>query len=315
MNKKITIFEYKKFNKQFLRRFYNLVPLNFLIDENFIKFKNIFHKVSVEEINKIYLPISLLLNVYISLKLRKKLVLRKIFSNCKRQIPYIIGVTGSVAVGKSVTANLLKVLLSQLPEQFKVDLVATDGFLYPNKVLDRKNIIGKKGFPQSYDIIRLKKFIDDIQSGINRVFVPVYSHFNYDIIPFQKRLIKNPDVIILEGLNILQNNVNCSLNKRHIFFSDFVDFSIYIDASENLLEQWYIKRFLNFSKKSISNSNAYFYRYSKFSRKEIIQIAKIIWKKVNRTNLRNNIIPFKKKARLIITKGLNHVVKNVKLKK
>lgn len=310
----IKISQYMIFNCKSLEKFCDSFLLNFFENKKVVKFKKIDNKIFLKKVEKVYLVVSKLLNFYINLNFQKQVILGNFLKIKKNKVPYIIGITGSVSVGKSTTANVLRFLLSQWFEHSKVDLISTDCFLYPNRILNRRNIMHKKGFPQSYDIVRLIKFISAIKSGVERVFAPIYSHFNYDIILGKKQMFKKPDVLILEGLNILQNNMNYSSYQNQII-SDFIDFSIYIDAKEKLLQKWYINRFLSFSKKKFFNSKEYFYRYSKLKKEEIVQKAKIVWKKVNKINLVENIIPTKKRANLIITKGSNHLVKNIKLRK
>lgn len=306
---------YLKFDRKYLEKCYTTFSSEYFIDQEFIKINKIDTIFSIEEINKIYLPILKIIILYINLNLSKSKIFNDLFRIKRFSTPYIIGITGSVAVGKSTTSHLLQILLTHFLECNRVDIIKTDDFLYPNCILKKKNIIKKKGFPQSYDMVGLIKCILDIKSGVKKVFIPTYSKFNYDIIPGKKQIISKPDILILEGLNILQINSSCFFGKKNIFISDFVDFSIYIDASEKLLEQWYINRFLKFSTMDFIDSCGYFYKYSKLKEKTIINTARMIWKKINRVNLKRNIIPTKKRARLIIQKGSDHLVKNIRLRK
>ncbi|MGP1953322.1 MAG: type I pantothenate kinase [Arsenophonus sp. ET-KM2-MAG3] len=306
---------YLKFNRKHWAALGNSVPLELLTNKELLQLKSINDKISMNEVNQIYLPISRLLNFYISSNLYKQSILEQFLNTKNNKIPYIIGIAGSVSVGKSTTARLLQTLLSRWPKHRKVDLVTTDGFLYPNKILNERGIIKKKGFPQSYDTHRLVKFVSDIKSGIKRITAPVYSHFIYDILPGKKQLIKEPDVLILEGLNVLQNNIDYLHTQHHVFVSDFIDFSIYVDAPENLLKRWYISRFLKFCQGVFSNPNSYFYNYSKLKQKESIKTAKIIWEEINKVNLEENIIQTKERANLIMTKNSNHSIINIRLRK
>ncbi len=308
---------YLEFDRKHWARLRDSVPLELLTDKELIELKGINDEISMDEVNKIYLPISRLLNFYISSNLRRRTVLEKFLGTSTKntKIPYIIGIAGSVAVGKSTTARVLQTLLSRWPKYRKVDLITTDGFLYPNQILKERGIIKKKGFPQSYDIHRLIKFVFDIKSGVKKITVPVYSHIIYDIIPGKKQLIQQPDILILEGLNVLQNDMDYPHTRHHVFVSDFIDFSIYVDAPENLLEKWYISRFLKFCKGSFSDPRAYFYHFSKLEKKESIKIAKKIWKEINKINLEENIIPTKERACLIIIKSSNHLITKIKLRK
>lgn len=312
-----SITPYLEFNREHWSTLRDSVPLKLLTDEELLELKGINDKISMDEVNKIYLPISRLLNFYISSNLHRQTVLEQFLgtSTNDTKVPYVIGIVGSVAVGKSTTARLLQTLLSRWPEHRKVDLITTDGFLYPNRILNERGIMKKKGFPQSYDMHRLVKFVFDIKSGVKQVTTPVYSHFTYDIIPGKKQLIEQPDILILEGLNVLQSSMDYPHAPHHVFVSDFVDFSIYVDAPENLLKKWYISRFLKFCQGAFSDPQAYFYHYSKLEQEEAIKTAKTIWEEINKINLEENIIPTKERASLIMTKGSNHSITNVRLRK
>ncbi len=306
---------YLKFNRKDWAILRDSVPLELLTNNELMQLKSINDKISMNEVNQIYLPISRLLNLYISSNICRKNIIEQFLGINNTKIPYIIGIAGSVAVGKSTTARLLQTLLSRWPIYRKVDLITTDGFLYPNHILKNRGIMKKKGFPESYDMHRLIKFLSDIKSGVKKITTPVYSHFIYDILPGKKQLIEQPDILILEGLNVLQSNIDYLYTTHHVFVSDFVDFSIYVDAPENLLKKWYVDRFLKFCQGSFSNPDSYFYHYSKLKQKESIKTAKTIWEEINKINLKKNIIPTKERANLILTKSCNHSIMNIKLKK
>lgn len=290
------------------------VPL-ILTEEEIIRLRGINENVSLEEVATIYLPLSRLLNFYISSNLRHQTILEQFLGTYKQQVPYVVSIAGSVAVGKSTTARLLQALLSRWPEHRSVELVTTDGFLHSNKVLTERGLMKKKGFPQSYDMQNLVKFISRIKSGEPEVVAPVYSHLKYDIIPNEKKIIRQPDILILEGLNVLQSGMDYPHDPHHVFVSDFVDFSIYVDASYDLLEDWYINRFLQFRQGAFSDPNSYFHHYARLSEKEAITIAGRLWAEINGLNLNENILPTRERARLIMTKGENHEVKSVWLRK
>lgn len=290
------------------------VPLT-LKEAEIMKLKGINEDLSLEEVAQIYLPLSRLLNFYISSNLRRQAVLEQFLGTDGQKIPYIIGIAGSVAVGKSTTARLLQALLSRWPEHRSVELVTTDGFLYPNQTLQDRGIMKKKGFPQSYDIHQLINFVSEVKSGAKNVSVPVYSHLIYDVIPEGNKVINQPDILILEGLNVLQSGMDYPHDPHRVFVSDFVDFSIYVDAPEDLLQSWYINRFLKFRQGAFSDPDSYFHHYSKLPEPEAIKIATGLWNEINGLNLKENILPTRERASLIMTKSANHAVESVRLRK
>lgn len=290
------------------------VPLT-LSEEEIVKLKGINEDLSLEEVAQIYLPLSRLLNFYISSNLRRQAVLEQFLGTDGQKIPYVIGIAGSVAVGKSTTARLLQALLSRWPEHRSVELITTDGFLHPNKVLNERDLMKKKGFPQSYDMHSLVKFVSEVKSGAKRVTAPVYSHLIYDVVPEGNKVIEQPDILILEGLNVLQSGMDYPHDPHRVFVSDFVDFSIYVDAPETLLQSWYINRFLKFRQGAFSNPDSYFHNYSKLPEPEAINIATQLWNEINGLNLQQNILPTRERASLIMTKSANHAVESVRLRK
>ncbi|WMW61711.1 type I pantothenate kinase [Serratia marcescens] len=290
------------------------VPLT-LSEEEIVKLKGINEDLSLEEVAQIYLPLSRLLNFYISSNLRRQAVLEQFLGTDGQKIPYVIGIAGSVAVGKSTTARLLQALLSRWPEHRSVELITTDGFLHPNKVLNERGLMKKKGFPQSYDMHSLVKFVSEVKSGAKRVTAPIYSHLIYDVVPEGNKVIEQPDILILEGLNVLQSGMDYPHDPHRVFVSDFVDFSIYVDAPETLLQSWYINRFLKFRQGAFSNPDSYFHNYSKLPEPEAINIATQLWNEINGLNLQQNILPTRERASLIMTKSANHAVESVRLRK
>lgn len=279
-----------------------------------VSLQGINEDLSMDEVSEIYLPLSRLLNFYISNSFSRQAVLSK-FLGKSQKIPYIIGIAGSVAVGKSTTARVLQALLTRWPEHRKVALVTTDGFLYPNKCLEERGIMNKKGFPQSYNLKKLINFVADIKSGQAEVKAPVYSHLVYDIVENEEIMIDSPDILILEGLNVLQGAVNYTQAHNRVFVSDYVDFSIYVDADLSLLHQWYVNRFLKFRAGAFSDPNSYFKHYSKLPEQEAISIANRLWRDINELNLVENILPTRERASLILTKGEDHKVDYVQLRK
>ncbi len=279
-----------------------------------ISLQGINEDLSMDEVSEIYLPLSRLLNFYISNSFSRQAVLSK-FLGKSQKIPYIIGIAGSVAVGKSTTARVLQALLTRWPEHRKVALVTTDGFLYPNKCLEERGIMNKKGFPQSYNLKKLINFVADIKSGQAEVKAPVYSHLVYDIVENEEIVIDSPDILILEGLNVLQGAVNYTQAHNRVFVSDYVDFSIYVDADLSLLHHWYVNRFLKFRAGAFSDPNSYFNHYSQLPEQEAISIANRLWSEINELNLVENILPTRERASLILTKGNDHKVDYVQLRK
>ncbi|KPV42158.1 type I pantothenate kinase [Alicyclobacillus ferrooxydans] len=270
-------------------------------------------EISLEEVEVIYLPLSRLLNLYVgatqNLYQAKKLFL----GNQSAKVPYIIGIAGSVAVGKSTTARLVRALLARWPNHPKVELVTTDGFLYPNRVLEDRGILGRKGFPESYNVRKLLQFLRDVKSGVPEVTVPVYSHLEYDILPDEVQVVHQPDILIVEGLNVLQTQSGDS--RAQLFVSDFFDFSIYVDAAESHIRQWYIDRFEALRKTAFQNPTSYFHRYKDLSPTEAYEVALGIWTSINGVNLHHNIAPTKYRADLILSKGQDHAVQEVHLRK
>lgn len=315
MNKDHIASPYMLFNRAQWATLRDTVPMT-LSEADLNKLQGINEDLSLDEVAQIYLPLSRLLNFYINLSLDRQSILEQFLgTSAGQRIPYIISIAGSVAVGKSTTARVLQALLSRWPEHRQVDLITTDGFLYPNEKLQRLDLMNKKGFPQSYDIQQLVQFISDVKSGQEHVTAPVYSHFLYDIVPNQFTVVQQPDILILEGLNVLQSGLDYPEDPHPVFISDFVDFSIYVDADEKLLHNWYIDRFLKFRQGAFSDPNSYFHHFAKLSKNEAIHIASQIWTEINGLNLKQNILPTRERANLIMIKGANHKVENIKLRK
>jgi len=312
--KMLAMTPYLQFDRQQWAALRDSVPMT-LTEDEIARLKGINEDLSLDEVAEIYLPLSRLLNFYISSSLRRQAALEQFLGTSEQRIPYIISIAGSVAVGKSTTARVLQALLSRWPEHRRVELITTDGFLHPNSVLKERNLMKKKGFPESYDMHRLVKFVADVKSGIPQARAPVYSHLFYDVIPDGDKTVTQPDILILEGLNVLQSGMDYPHDPHHVFVSDFVDFSIYVDAPEALLESWYINRFLKFREGAFTDPDSYFHNYAKLSKDEATSVATQLWREINLVNLKQNILPTRDRASLIMTKVANHAIDNVKLRK
>ncbi|MBR0783518.1 type I pantothenate kinase [Bradyrhizobium iriomotense] len=281
----------------------------------FDRLRSLHDRLDLQEVEDIYLPLSRLLSIYVDAMQRLYYAERQFLNIRDRKMPYIIGVAGSVAVGKSTTARVLQALLARWSPRPKVELITTDGFLYPNAVLDRQGIMQKKGFPESYDLPLLLSFLSDIKSGRRNVRAPVYSHLTYDIVPGQWAEVDQPDILIVEGVNVLQTGKLPRDGKAVPVVSDFFDFSVYIDADEAALRRWYIKRFLALRDTAFTNPKSYFNRYALLSDEEATATATAIWERTNLANLEDNILPTRPRATLILKKGADHVVESVALRR
>lgn len=269
--------------------------------------------VSLAEVETIYLPLSRLLNLHVSATQQLHTATDTFLGSAPNPLPYVIGVAGSVAVGKSTFARVLRALLARWPDHPHVGLVTTDGFLYPNAVLEERGLMQRKGFPESYDVRRLVQFMADIKSGADIVQAPVYSHQSYDIVPGEFQTVERPDIVIVEGLNMLQTGDGAGRSAR-VFVSDFFDFSIYIDADEADIENWYVERFQALRETVFKDPRSFFHRFAKLSDAEAVQMAREIWRTINGVNLRDNIQPTRDRARLVLEKGADHAVRRVRLR-
>ena len=272
-------------------------------------------KVSLDEVAAVYLPLSRLLNLYVAATQDLYRVTDTFLGKPAAKVPYVIGIAGSVAVGKSTTARILRALLARWPNHPRVDLITTDGFLYPNRVLESRGLMGRKGFPESYDVRSLVQFVAAVKGGVSEVTAPLYSHLSYDIVPDELQVVKQPDIVIVEGLNVLQTGDGRSHKPPRLFVSDFFDFTIYVDASPGDIERWYVERFLTLRETVFQDEASYFHRYASLSTEEATNVARAIWSEINGVNLRENIAPTRERAHLILEKGPDHAVESVRLRK
>jgi type I pantothenate kinase len=305
---------YRIFSREQWARLRDDAPMTLGPDE-IARLRSMHDRLDLSEVEEIYLPLSRLLSIYIEAMQRLFFAQRRFLGIEDRKMPYIIGVAGSVAVGKSTTARVLQALLARWSPRPKVDLVTTDGFLFPNSVLERQSLMQKKGFPESYDLPMLLSFLSDIKAGRRPVRAPVYSHLTYDIIPHEFIEIDRPDILIVEGVNVLQTGRLPRGGKAVPVVSDFFDFSVYIDAEEAVLREWYIRRFLALRDTAFHDPRSYFHRYAPLSDEEATATALAIWERTNLANLEENILPTRPRATLILKKGADHVVETVALRR
>jgi len=272
--------------------------------------RGINEQIDLEEVTAVYLPLTRLLNLYVSATQNLHKVSATFLGTMAPKVPYVIGIAGSVAVGKSTFARILQALLARWPEHPKVDLVTTDGFLFPNAVLEARGIMNRKGFPESYDTKALLQFLRGLKSGQPEVLAPMYSHIVYDIVEGQEVAVRQPDILILEGLNVLQVGID-----SNEFVSDYFDFSIYIDAEESVIRDWYIERFHTLRRTVFQDPQSFFRHFAELNDDEATEVARGIWTEINGRNLTDNIAPTKSRASLVINKGSNHRVTDVQLRK
>jgi type I pantothenate kinase len=286
-----------------------------LTPEEVIRVRSLHDRLDIEEVEEIYLPLSRLLSLYVAATQRLFRAQQDFLRTRDSKMPYIIGVGGSVAVGKSTTARVLQALLARWPNVPKVDLITTDGFLYPNAILAREALMERKGFPESYDLPALLRFLSDVKAGRRPTRAPVYSHLVYDVIPNQWVEIDRPEILIVEGLNVLQTGPPPKGGKVIPYVSDFFDFSIYLDADEGILRDWYVNRFLTLRGTAFSDPKSFFHRYATLSDTDAVETATSIWRRINLLNLHENILPTRQRADLILKKGESHLVEEVALRK
>ena len=306
---------YRFFSAEEWSRFRADTPLTLTADE-VKRLRSLNDPVDLDEVRRIYLSLSRLLSAHVeSSQILFEQRKRFLSLSDETKTPFVIGIAGSVAVGKSTTARILAELLARWPSSPKVDLVTTDGFLYPNAILKRENMMERKGFPESYDTGALLRFLSAIKAGQPNVKAPTYSHLTYDVLPNEHRIVDRPDILIFEGINVLQSRSLPADGKIVPMVSDFFDFSIYIHAEEGLIHNWYVERFMRLRDTAFRDPHSYFHRYATISEEEALGIAEGLWQNTNLKNLHQNILPTRPRADLILQKGENHLMESVALRK
>ena len=282
-----------------------------LTQDDLARLRGLGEPLDLREVEQVYLPLSRLLHFYVEATHGLRLATSEFLGERPTRVPFIIGVAGSVAVGTSTTARILKELLLRWPQTPRVELVTTDGFLLPNAELERRDLMQRKGFPESYDRRALLRFVADIKSGMPVVEAPQYDHLTYDVLPTQVSISK-PDVLILEGLNVLQPAPD---HTDALAVSDFFDFSVYVDAAPEQIEQWYVERFLRLRRTAFADPDSYFRRYAALSDEQARATALGIWESINKPNLIDNVLPTRGRATLVLSKGEDHLVESIRLRK
>ncbi len=309
-----TISPYRTFSRAEWATLRDDTPMT-LTSEEVTRLRSLHDRLDFKEVEEVYLPLSRLLSLYVNATQRLFRAQERFLGTEDIKMPFIIGVAGSVAVGKSTTARVLQALLARWPNVPKVDLVTTDGFLYPNAILEREGLMEKKGFPESYDLQTLLRFLTDVKAGRRPARAPVYSHLTYDVTPNQWVEVDRPEILIVEGLNVLQTGRLPKDGKAIPFVSDFFDFSVYLDADDDVLKAWYVDRFLTLRSTAFRDPKSYFHRYSQLTDEQAIETASSIWERINLVNLHENILPTRQRSDLILKKGESHLVEQVSLRR
>jgi len=286
-----------------------------LTDDDVERLRGLGDPIDLAEVDAVYRPLSRLLNLYVTATAGLHEATSTFLREDTGSTPYVIGVAGSVAVGKSTTARVLREMLARWPETPRVELITTDGFLYPNAELQRRGLMDRKGFPESYDRRALIRFLSKVKAGHDEVRAPVYDHLTYDIVPGAEAVVRKPDVLVVEGLNVLQPARPSAHDESTVAVSDFFDFSIYVDARTRNVRQWYVDRFLTLRRTAFARPESYFRRYADLTDEEAVERARSIWDSINAPNLEQNILPTRGRATLVLTKGADHSVQRVRLRK
>jgi type I pantothenate kinase len=286
-----------------------------LTQSDLTRLRGLGERLDMAEVEEVYLPLSRLLNFYVGATAGLHRITTDFLGERPERTPFVIGVAGSVAVGKSTTARILRELLARWPGTPRVELMTTDGFLYPNAELERRGALERKGFPESYDRRGLLRFVAEVKAGRDEVSAPVYSHLTYDIVPGERVIVRRPDVLIVEGLNVLQPPRVMTDGRTGLAVSDFFDFSVYVDARVEDIKRWYVDRFLRLRETAFADPNSYFHRYAALTDEEARDTALGIWRTTNERNLVDNVLTTRGRANLVLTKGEDHGVRRVRLRK
>ena len=305
---------YAEFDRDTWGRLRAATPLT-LTQDDLDRLSGLGDRIDLHEVEQVYLPLYRLVGLYVAGTEGLHAATSTFLGEAPERTPFVLGVAGSVAVGKSTTARILRELLSRWPGTPSVALVTTDGFLLPNAELERRGLLQRKGFPESYDRRALLRFVIDVKSGVDEVRAPVYSHLTYDIVPGEEVVVRKPDVLIVEGLNVLQPARPRTDGRQGVAVSDFFDFSIYVDARTDDVRGWYVQRFLRLRETAFSRPESYFHRYASLSDDEAVRTAERIWTTINERNLVENVLPTRPRATLVLAKGADHAVRRIRLRK
>ena len=309
-----TLSPFVLFSREEWGRLQASTPLS-LPEDDVRELRQIAGHLTSEEATEVYLPLSWLLYLHVSATQDLYRRAHAFLGKQTLEVPYVLGIAGSVAAGKSTVAQMVQALISLWPKRPKVELVSTDGFLYPNHVLQSRGLMDRKGFPESYDLPLLLRFLADLKAGRAGLSAPIHSHLTYDILPDRAQHIGRPDVLVVEGLNMLEAGLPGPSDDHRVFVSDYVDFSIYVDAKESHIKRWFLDRFLRLREEALGDESAYFHRFARLSVEEAKEMALRVWDEIDHPNLKENIEPTKDRARLILEKGSDHSVRSVRLRK